>query len=243
MRQKGIFPLRLFCIPAFGLQCRVNQVGHSHEKALYLKQIVTVFGGGLQRYLLCPHLVDVSVEPETKVAAQRNERGLFPVAVHPPCPLRHLSRSGFHPFHQQCIHPAVCLDGRYAGNNAVASGVIVVGAKFAVVQEQLLGHVHLYGDGFVPVLCLCFLVGIQHHMQDGVVIGRIQMVAVMIPVRGFQVDFHVACPKDAIELDLGIEKVGTLMCIVGTGVNDFNHALVKRKQGLEWQNPVFPHIV
>ena len=182
MRQKGIFPLRLLCIPAFGLQCRVNQVGHSHEKALYLKQIVTVFGGGLQRYLLCPHLVDVSVETETKVAAQRNECGFFPVAVHSPCPLRHLARSGFHPFHQQRIHPAVCLDGRYAGNNAVASGVIVVGAKFAVVQEQFLGHVHLYGDGFVPVLCLCFLVGIQYHMQDGVVVGRIQMVAVMIPV-------------------------------------------------------------
>ena len=64
----------------------------------------------------------------------------------------------------------------------MASGVIVGGAKFAVVQEQFLGHVHLYGDGFVSVLCFGFLVGIQYHMQDGVVVGRIQMVAVMIPV-------------------------------------------------------------
>ena len=69
------------------------------------------------------------------------------------------------------------------------------------------------------------------------------MTSVLLPKGGTVVQFHVAHPQHAVQLQLGIEEVGAGIGIGQAGVDDFHPLAVGGVEFLQGENLVFPKVV
>ena len=108
---------------------------------------------------------------------------------------------------------------------------IVGGAKqlFVIVLYFLRhGDDYLWNclAAFRANLCICMF----HHMEYGRVEHRVCVVPVPVPVAGAGVYLHIASPYHAVHSDACIEKVGTLVAVVLTWVQNLYLCTVCRCQ-------------
>ena len=133
--------------------------------------------------------------------------------------------------------------GTQRGNDAPAARIVFSPTEFGVVLA------HIGGDGQTELgrmlavgrsdLCIHGL----HHMQDDIVVGGVELMAMALPVAGAQVDFHVAHPHLTAHAHLGVEKIGTRMAVVQSGVDDFHLLPVGGRERTKREDAVFPDVV
>ena len=115
--------------------------------------------------------------------------------------------------------------------------------QFVVTAGYIIGTgQHELGDG-LAVASEDGAIGLSHHVQDNVVVGRIRLVPVLLPKGGTVVQFHVAHPQHAVQLQLGVEEVGACVGIGQAGVDDFYPLAVGGAEFLQRENLVFPKVV
>ena len=86
-------------------------------------------------------------------------------------------------------------------------------------------------------------VGLAHHVQDDVVVGCIRLVPVFLPRGRAVVQFHVAHPQHAVQLQLGIEEVGACIGVGQAGIDNFHLLAVGGAEFLQRENLVFPKVM
>ena len=88
-------------------------------------------------------------------------------------------------------------------------------------------------------------VGIYHrrHVQHHIVVGRVLVVLVQHPVGGAFVYLHVAHPQCAVDAQLGVEEVGSCVCVVKSRVNHLHRSSVGGAHLVQWQYAVFPDVM
>ena len=86
-------------------------------------------------------------------------------------------------------------------------------------------------------------VDVGGDVQDDRIVGGILFVVVFQPVGCPQMDFHVPHPQYAVNLDFGIEEIGSGIRIRKSGVDDFQWFTLGCNECAEWKKLVFPYIV
>ena len=59
----------------------LQQTGLSEEESFHLCQIVTMLINGTKREQICPSLKSISIQPESEITCQRDEKSIFPMLI------------------------------------------------------------------------------------------------------------------------------------------------------------------
>jgi len=125
----------------------------------------------------------------------------------------------------------------------VARGILVDGEQLLIVFEHVVGDVELHLHQRLALRVLCLHVDDAAYVEDDVVVSLVLVVTMQIPVARLVVNLHVAHPKGAVYLELGIEEIGTCVAVVQSGVDDFHRLVPGGGERGEWEELVLPHVV
>ena len=115
--------------------------------------------------------------------------------------------------------------------------------QFVVTAGYIIGAAQYELGNRLAVTAAHRAVGLAHYVQDNVVVGRIRLVSVLLPKGGTVVQFHVAHPQHAVQLQLGIEEVGACIGVGQAGIDDFHPLAVSGAEFLQRENLVFPKVM
>ena len=178
----------------FGNLTHFQQSRLSHEDGLYLEKVVAMMGHAAQRNAESPLLESLAVDSKPVVAGQRHEITCFPRTL----ATLHTLADGLglllQPFGLHGAHPGVHGQPRQFGNHPVTGRILVFAEQLLVVFLHLLRHLQFH-------LRQIFARGGNHvavdaagHMEHYILVGRVVVVAVLIPVARTLMDFHIAHP-------------------------------------------------
>ena len=120
----------------------------------------------------------------------------------------------------------------------------MVGAEQLVIMlSHGVGNLQLYLWQIASVVGQHVGIGFLHHMQHDVVIPCIAVVSVDVPVAAAQVYLDVAHPQRTADAHLRVEEVGPGVAVVQARVYHLHLASVGRRELVQWQQLVLPHIM
>jgi hypothetical protein len=83
----------------------------------------------------------------------------------------------------------------------------------------------------------------EDHVQHRGVILQIPLMTMSMPIFGVNVDFDMAVPIDAIELDLRLPKIGALVAVELSGVDQLQGATVGTVEVMQVKGEVLPDVL
>ena len=136
------------------------------------------------------------------------------------------------------------LQARQVGDYLIAWWVLLRVEQRGIVAAQLLGNGDDEGGKGAPLGGGDIHVGLLYHVEDYVIVGLVAVVVVTIPVTCLRVDFYVAHPQHAVNLQLGVEEVRTAArTVVQSGVDDLHKPPVGGVKVAERQYLMSPCVV
>ena len=119
--------------------------------------------------------------------------------------------------------------GKVADHVAAGRSAVVV-AELCVVVTNVGGNRELQLGNLLSVGVEELLIHFAGHVEDDVLVSGISIVVMTEPVAGLQVEFHIAHPLDAIQLDFRSCEVWTRIRIVDARIEHLQEAPVCRPQ-------------
>ena len=180
-----------------------------------------MFAGGLQGNMLRPALKSITVETEAECACQSDERRSLPIApesIHPP---EHLFAALHEPLHQECIHPGMHLHRLHLAHMTVTAGIILLCTQLLIACTKTVRHRQHILSRRQTAVCQGLGVICQNHVQHGVVVGSVPIVPVTEPITGPNMNLYVADPQSAVQANLGIEEIRSLVAVVLPHIQNF----------------------
>ena len=241
--QEIVFSLQEAEILVLAVLRPVQEPGLPDEEGFHLQEVVAVLADGLRLDAQGPLLKGVGIRAEPEAPREGDERGAFPVAARALQVLADAQRLFFEPFHGERTQVAVRVDGGDGRDYFVAGRVFLFLQKLLIVLGDVRRHGQYKLRQRAPVGRSGLCAVCTHDVQDCVVVGRVEVVAVGKPVGGFLVDFHVARPQRAADFDFGVEEVGAGVAVVQSRVDDVYGLAVGSGERRAWPKLLLPNVM
>ena len=213
------------------------------EDSLYLEEIITVMGQLIQRNGQCPLLHGISIDAESEGPRKSYEPSLLPTVIALMQTADDIGGLPFQTLGLQSTEPGMDRERWDVGNGTVAWGIMVGLTQLFILLDNGRRNAYHQLRQLSAVLSDTETVGLLHHMEDDIVVGRVLVMMMSIPVAGTEMDFDIAHEELPANLHLCIEEVGTGIRIVQSWVDDFNLLTINRLQVFRTQQAVLPSIV
>ena len=185
----------------------------------------------------------IAVGAESDGACERDVAGVFPTAVETVQQALHAAALVGKPLEDERLHPFRHIETCHFAYHLAAwqfhGGIhergIAVGDFCGAFHHHLRDALAVGAHHRSVVFC--------HDVQHNGIVCRIVVVPMAVPVGGAIVDFHVSRPQTAVNLHLGIEEVGTGVCVAPARVDDTHTASVVGGELARAPQTVFPHIL
>ena len=215
----------------------------SEENGFYLEEVVAMLADSHHWDGVCPLLEGVAIDTKAEVACQGDKEGVFPILVEAFTALHDLTGAFLKAFESEGGHPVVYQKGGEMSQHIATTGSAVVLAEFRKVLPHVGRHVELQLRNLLTIGIEEGLVDVGGDMEDDVLIGGVGVVVVVEPVAGLQMQFHIAHPFGAVELNLRPYEIWSCIGVVDARVEHLQQTAVGGAEFMEGKNLMFPRIM
>ena len=147
------------------------------------------------------------------------------------------------PFECQCLHPFGNDEVGYL-RQLCCAGQLGAGVHQAVeaLAKPRRAFQHHLGDA-LAITAVDGRIVILHHVEHHVVIGAVTVVAMTPPVGGTHMNFDIPYPYATVNLDLGVEEVGSSIVVEQPWVKHTHAQAIVGDHVLAAPQAVLPHIL
>ena len=231
-------------IPSFGWGGLVRkQSCLSQKQGLELKLVVAMFTGCRKGERKCPSFEGFAVHTEAEVASQGGKCCLLPIASGLPEDAFYAACLFFQSLYCESTQPSANSRWRYVRNDAVTWRKCFLCQEFGIALPKRLGHCYLDLRHFASGRSADAFVYLRHNVQHNVIVGFVLVMPMSKPVCRVFVQLHVSHPKHTADAHLGIEKIGSRIMIVQTGVKNFHSLSAVGEEGCGSIQLVLPDVM
>ena len=225
--------------------CRffIQQTGLPEEEGFYLKKVVAMLVHGTEGQTLGPRFESVAIQTKAVVACQGDEENVLPMVLTGIEAGTDVARLPFETLYLQGRKPGVHRQAGQRGKDGVAGRIDIGTAQLVVATGHVVGTSQYELGNRTSVAPAYGAVGLGHHVQNDVVVSLIRLMPMLHPLRSLIVNLHIAHPQHAVQLQLGVEEVGTRIGIGQARIDDFHPLSVGGAQFLQGEDFVFPKVV
>ena len=180
----------------------------------------------MERRRVCEPFHGVGIDAEPESPRESDIKGLVPVAVEPDECLLNALHFLIKPLVGEAREPVGDIKPWKSGDFARAGRESVAVDHLVVAHAEIGCAIHYQLCDFVTVGALDAHIVAADDVEYYRVIGHVVLMAVAIPVGGFDMYFDIATPCAAAYAEFGVEEVGSGVVVVQAGVDDLNPASV-----------------